>query len=206
MHRRQFLIACCLAHFFLVLAAGWRDTLSVVAKGYTFLPHSVTAYSRNAETIIATLLGERFSSLNPLRQAVSIYTHVSGIEAGYGFFAPNVPDNYKLVFEIHYADGRIDYELPRVGSAAAGLRLSTLIDNIGGTPYNELREVMVKMMAYSIWQEHPDATLIRAVLGLILLPTPREFRYGMKEAYEFMYAYDFRFSGPPQSHPQPQRF
>jgi hypothetical protein len=54
---------------------------------------------------------------------------------------------------------------------------------------------MVKMMAYSIWQEHPDATLIRPALGLVLLPTPREFQQGMKEEYEFMHAYDFRFSG-----------
>lgn len=130
---------------------------------------------------------------------VAIYTHATGIEAGYGFFAPNVPDNYKLVFEIHYPDGRVEYELPRVAGVAAGLRLSTLIDNIGDIRYDALREVLVKMMAYSIWREHPDATLIRAVLGLVLLPTPTEFQHGMKESYQFTYAYDFLFPVAPES-------
>jgi hypothetical protein len=188
------LVACFLGHFFLLFAICCRDTLSVVARGYTFLPDFVNAYSQKAETIISNGLGEGLASSNPIRQAITIYTHASGIEAGYGFFAPNVPDNYKLVFEIHYVDGRVEYELPRARSVAAGLRLSTLIDNIGETRYDELREVMVKMMAYSIWREHRDATLIRAVLGLVLLPTPGEFQRGTKESYEFTYAYDFRFS------------
>jgi hypothetical protein len=74
--------------------------LSVVGKGYTFLPPSLTAFSRNGESIISILLGERLSRSNPLRQMVSAYTQDAGIDAGYGFFAPNVPDNYKLVFEI----------------------------------------------------------------------------------------------------------
>ena len=203
MQRKQFLILCCLAHFFLISVVCWRDTLSVIGRGYTFLPRFVATYSRSAEATLSGLLGERLSSSNPLRQLVSVYTNASGIDTGYGFFAPNVPENYKLVFEIHYPDGRLEYELPRVSSTAAGLRLSTLIDNIGSTPYDELREVMVKMMAYSVWQEHPEATLIRAVLGLVLLPTPNEFQHGKNESYQFTYAYDFRFPGASAEGKQP---
>ena len=203
MRRKHFPILWCLAHFFLISVVCWRDTLSVIGRGYTFLPGFVGTYSRSAESTLSVLLGERLSSSNPLRQLVSVYTYTSGIDAGYGFFAPNVPENYKLVFEIHYPDGRVEYELPRVSSTAAGLRLSTLIDNIGGTPYDELREVMVKMMAYSVWQEHSEATLIRAVLGLVLLPTPNEFQRGIRESYQFTYAYDFRFPGASAGTKQP---
>jgi hypothetical protein len=53
-----------------------------------------------------------------VRNGITVYLHSAGIEAGYGFFAPNVPPNYKLVFELHYPDGRIDYEIPTVNSAA----------------------------------------------------------------------------------------
>ncbi|MEP6686062.1 MAG: hypothetical protein ABJB22_04725 [Verrucomicrobiota bacterium] len=139
---------------------------------------------------------------NPVRQAVIVYTHLGGIESGYGFFAPNVPDNYKLVFELHYPEGRIEYELPRVASSGAGLRLVTLLDNIGDTHSDELREVMVKMLAYSVWRHHPDANMVRAVFGFALLPTAAEFRQGTRESYEFLYAYDFRFSAssePPEA-------
>ena len=47
--------------------------------------------------------------------------NIAGIETGYGYFAPNVPGGYRLVFELHYPDGRVEYELPSVSSAAAGL-------------------------------------------------------------------------------------
>jgi len=198
-YRQQLTIACCLGHFLLIFTICCRDTFSVIARGYTALPRFLDSYAQKAEAVISTVLGETLASSNLWRQTVSTYTHASGIEAGYGFFAPNVPDNYKLVFEIHYADGRVEYELPRAAGRAAGLRLSTLIDNAGDTQYDALREILVKMMANSIWRDHSDATLIRAVLGLVLLPTPAEFERGIKESYQFMYAYDFRFpTGPEQ--------
>ena len=130
---------------------------------------------------------------NPVRQILGGYLHTAGIEAGYGFFAPNVPSNYKLVFEIHYRDGRIEYDLPSVSGAATGLRLANLLDNIGNTRYDPLREMMLKMLAYSVWREHSNATMIRAVFGFVNLPTATEFEHGKKESYEFLYAYDFHF-------------
>ena len=178
------------------MAVCCRDTLSIVARGYTFLPNSLGTYSQKAETIFSTLLGESLRPSNPMRQASNVYQHLSGIESGYGFFAPNVPDNYKLVFEVHYPDGRIEYELPHVASSGAGLRLSTLLDNIGDTRSDPLREVMVKMVAYSVWREPPEATMIRAVFGFALLPTAAEYQRGTRESYEFLYAYDLRFSSP----------
>src|SRR2546430_251284 len=153
-------MACLGLHLFFIFSVCVRDTFSIFATTPTIFSPKLAKYWRGGEQSASAALGQQLAASNPVRNAIAVYLHGAGIEAGYGFFAPNVPNNYKLVFELHYADGRIDYELPRVGSAAAGLRLSTLIDNIGGAPYNELREVMVKMMAYSIWQEHPDATLI----------------------------------------------
>ena len=97
--------------------------------------------------------------------------HLAGIETGYGYFAPNVPGGYKLVFELHYADGRVEYELPRVNSAAAGLRVAGLLDKIGRTRSDALREHLVKMLTSSIWREHPGLKTIRAVFGSVSLPS-----------------------------------
>jgi len=81
---------------------------------------------------------------------------LAGIETGYGYFAPNVPAGYRLVFELHYRGGRVEYELPSVSSAAAGLRIASLVDSIGRTPYDALREILVKTLAQAIWREHPN--------------------------------------------------
>jgi hypothetical protein len=193
LHRKQLSLAFFFGHFFLILVVCCRDTLALVAAGYTFLPGSLNAYWQKAEEISSTGLGRNLDLSHPARQAVSIYTRLAGIESGYTFFAPNVPDNYKLVFELHYPDGRVEYELPQVASGGGGLRLATLLDNLGETRYDALREVMVKMMAYAIWRKHPDAAMIRAVLGWVILPTVAEFQQGKRESYEFLYAYDFRF-------------
>ena len=132
-----------------------------------------------------------------MREALNTYVQLAGIETGYGYFAPNVPGSYALVFELHYLDGRVEYELPSVNSAAAGLRVAGLLDNIGRTPYDALREVLVKTLAQSIWREHPNVQSVRAIVGSIRLPTVSDFEAGRRESYEFLYAYDFSLKNPP---------
>jgi hypothetical protein len=183
--------AWCVLHFLLIVSFSCRDTLQSVAYGPTILPSWVKHFSQNTDRIISIALGRELPASNPVREAFATYAHAAGIEAGYGYFAPNVPGSYKLVFELHYPDGRVEYELPSVSSAAAGLRIGGLLDYIGRTRSDELREVLVKMLAKSVWRQHPEANTIRAIFGSMSLPSVREFRHGKRESYEFLYAYDF---------------
>jgi hypothetical protein len=187
-------VAFFVLHFSFILLVCLRDTFSVLAESATFFPRSLDRCWRAAEAISSVPLGETLSADNPIRQGIAGYLRAAGIEAGYGYFAPNVPDSYKIVFELRYADGRIDYELPRVGGAATGLRLSSLFDRIAEETYEPLRATFVKMLAYSIWQDHQDAISIRAVVGYVELPAPDEFERGQKESYHALFAYDFDFS------------
>jgi len=184
-------------HFLIIISFSLRDTLWLVAHGPTIFPSSFKSYSQKAEGVVSALLGQRLAASNPVRQALATYLHIAGIETGYGYFAPNVPGSYKLVFELHYPDGRIEYELPRVNSTAAGLRVAGLLDKIGRTPYDALRELLVKTLAQSIWRRHPEVKTIRAVFGSIRLPSVNEFEHGKRESYEFLYAYDFSLSEKP---------
>lgn len=163
-----------------------------MAESSTVFPDSFRRFWQKAETAFGTRLDES----NPVRRGVAFYLESAGIEAGYGFFAPNVPSSFKLVFEVHHGDGRVEYALPSVGGVATGMRLNNLFDYIAQTRYDALRVTMLKMLAYSIWREHPDATVIRTVFGVVVLPSAREIKEGGKESYEFLYAYDFSFSSP----------
>jgi hypothetical protein len=175
----------------LIISFSCRDTLRALAEGPTILPGSFKDVAHKAETVLSTSLGQKLAASNPARQALATYLHVAGIEAGYNYFAPNVPSGYKLVFELHYRDGRVEYELPSVSSAAAGLRIAGLLDTIGRTPYDAMREILVKTLAQSVWRKHPDVESVRATLSSVRLPTVREFEKGKRESYEFLYAYDF---------------
>lgn len=169
----------------------------VVAEGPTILPGSFKNFSQKAETALSAALGQKLPALNPVREAFNTYVQLAGIETGYGYFAPNVPGGYRLVFELHYRDGRVEYELPSVSSAAAGLRVAGLLDHIGRTPYDALREILVKTLAQSAWREHPDVQSVRAIVGSIRLPTAREFTEGKRQSYDFLYAYDFTLENAP---------
>jgi hypothetical protein len=162
----------------------------------TIFPVSLTNVWSHGETIAAAALGQNLALSNPVRNTIALYLHLAGIESGYGFFAPNVPNNYKVVFELQYPDDHIEYDLPRVRNAATGLRLETLLERIHETTYPPLRKMMLKMLAYSVWQEHPNAVGIRVVFGYVNWPTPAEMKQGKTESFEFLYAYDFTF-GPP---------
>ena len=169
----------------------------MVAEGPTIVPAWFKNISQKAQTFFSIALGKKLPPSNPTREALNTYANVAGIETGYGYFAPNVPGGYRLVFELHYPDGRVEYALPSVKSEAAGLRIADLLENIGRTPYDSMREILVKTLAQSVWREHPDVESIRAILGSVTLPSVREFEHGNRESYEFLYAYDFSLMNQP---------
>jgi hypothetical protein len=179
---------------FLVIAVSSRDTFWLLLKSRTIFPESSKNFWQRAEQNASTPLGQRLPRSNPVRQILTGYLHLSGIEAGYGFFAPNIPNSYKLVFELHFSDGRVEYKLPRVSNAASVLRVAGLLDMIGRTRSEAFRQTIVKMLADSVWREHADATMIRAIFGSVILPSAPEFEHGKRESYEFLYAYDFSVS------------
>ena len=188
-------------HFLLIVSFSCRETLRLVAEGPTILPASFKSFLHKAETAVSVALGQHLAASNAIRQALATYLHLAGIETGYGYFGPNVPGSYKLVFELHYPDGRTEYVLPSVSSEAAGLRVAGLLDTIGRTRYDALREILVKTLAQSIWREHPDAKSVRAIFGSVSLPSVKEFEHGKRESYEFLYAYDFSIQNEP---PEPK--
>jgi len=197
LRQQRVYLAWFVLHFLLIITISCRDIVWLVAHKLTILPAPFRAAAQRVEPIATGALGDNLSASNPLRRALLTYLHIAGIDRGYGYFAPNVPAGYKIVFELHYPDGRVEYELPAVNSGAAGLRVATLLDEIGRTRYDPLREYIIKTLAASIWRKHPGVKTVRAVFGLLNLPTPAEFEHGKRESYDFLYAYDFSLSEEP---------
>jgi hypothetical protein len=194
LRKKRVYLAGLALQLFLIIAVSSRDTFWLLSKSRTIFPESCKKFWQQADQIASTALGQRLSRSNPVRQVLNGYLHLSGIEAGYGFFAPNIANSYKLVFELRFPDGRVEYKLPRVSNAASVLRVAGLLDAIGRTRSEALRQTMVKMLADSMWREHADATMIRAIFGSVVLPSAPEFEQGKRESYEFLYAYDFSVS------------
>jgi hypothetical protein len=180
-------------HLLLVLIVSCRDTFVAFSQGHTIFPSNLESSWREAESVTTAVLGQDLPKSNPLRQVLSAYLNAAGIEAGYGFFAPHVPSTYKLVYELHYQDGRIEYEEPSVRTGSAGLHLVSLLDFIGKIEDDVVREGMIKLLVHATWRKHHDLSMIRAIFGTVDFPTAREFKRGKKESYQVLYAYDVTF-------------
>lgn len=203
MRHKPIYLAWLVLHFLIIVAISCSDIVWLVAHRLTVLPPSFNYFAQKAEPITPRALGQTLSSSNPLRRALLTYCHLAGTERGYGYFAPNVPDSFKLGFGVDYADGHSEYTLPAVNSRAAGLRVASLLDEIGRTPHPALREYLIKTMARSIWLEYPEAVRIRAVFGVTKLPSIVEFEQGKRGEFELLYGYDFSRREAADSSPQP---
>ena len=178
-------------HFFLVTAVCLAGVFWLIAQGSTILPSALDEYAREAELVATWCLGKEAGASNPVRRGIATYLHAAGIQAGYSFFAPNVPSHHGLKLELFYDDGRVEYESPRVHSRAAALRLDSLLDRLAEERYEPVREALVKRLAFSVWREHPDVKKIRATFGSVSPPGINEFEQGKMEVFQPMFSFDF---------------
>jgi len=155
------------------------------------LPSALDKYAREVEVILASVLGKDLAASNPWRLGIVTYLDAAGSQSGYGFFAPNIPGYHKLVLELYYQDGRVEYDLPHVSGGAAALRLDSLLDRLAEPGYEPLREVVVKMLAFSIWREHPDVKKIRAIFGSVNMPSISDFEHGKRDSFQPLFSYEF---------------
>jgi hypothetical protein len=185
-------------HFFLVTAVCLAGVFWLIAQGSTILPSAWDEYARKAELVASWCLGKEAAASNPVRRGIATYLHVAGIQSGYTFFAPNVPSHQRLTLELFYEDGHVEYESPHVNSEAAALRLDSLLDKLPEERYQPVREVIVKMLAFSVWRQHPDVKRIRATLETVHLPSITEFQNGKAETIQPLFSFDFSLRGGEQ--------
>ncbi len=178
-------------HFFLITAVCLSGVFSLIAQGSTVLPSLLEPSARKAEIAAAWLLGKQAAASSPLRRGIATYLHAAGIQAGYTFFAPNVPGYHRLTLELFYEDGRVEYESPHLRSKAAALRLDSLLGRLADERYEPIREALVKRLAFSVWREHPDVKKIRAVFGSVTPPGMTEFEHGKADTFQPMFSFDF---------------
>jgi hypothetical protein len=178
-------------HFLLITAVCFSGLFSLVAEGATILPLALNTWARKAELTAAFVLGKEAAASSLVRRSIATYLHAAGIQAGYSFFAPNIPGYHKLTLELYYEDGRVEYESPRVTGKATSLRLDSLLDRLADNRYEPLREVVVKMLVLSVWRERSDVKKIRATFGSVSPPSISDFEHGKSELFQPMFSYDF---------------
>ncbi len=179
------------AHFFLVTAVCFSEIFSLIAQSLTVLPSAVVRYARTGELAGEWASGKKMAASNPVRRGIATYLDAVGSQAGYSFFAPNIPGYHKLILELYHEDGRVEYDSPHLSGKAAALRLDSLLDRLANPRYEPLREVVVKMLTFSVWQGHPDVKRIRASFGTVNQPGISDFEHGKRGSFQPLFSFDF---------------
>jgi len=154
----------------------------------TILPSGASDSAKEGLLFTSSALGERLPPNYLLRQSIDVYLHAAGIESGYGFFAPNVGSTVRLVFELHFADGKIEYQPAIPEPAQDDLRLTTFLDYLNRTNSEQLRNILIRSLAKSLWSRHPTLVKVRAILGTLSYPSPAELLAGKGASYQFVAA------------------
>jgi hypothetical protein len=195
---RHFWTAALLIHFAFIAVVSCCDIFDVVAAGQTALPQPIANLARHATEVLESLSPRQLSRRNPVRQTVIGYAHLSGVESPYTFFAPNVPESLRVVFEIHHPDNRITYDVPHVQSHTEGLRLSALVDQAARQP-GLWRDVVLQMLAAAAADRNPDATQIQVVVAALRFPRPIDYLTGSQPTYDLVCSYNFEADNARQS-------
>ena len=185
-------ISWLLLHLLLVALVCAHETFWLIDRQLTIARRPSSQFWKRVEQVPMALLASNLSSDNFYRRVIATYTNLTGIEVGYGYFAPNVPETHALVFELHYPDGHLEYESPIVTSHEGQLRLTSLIEQIGRTDYDDGRNELTRRLARSTWRQHPAAISIRGFFGSVTPPTLNAYRSGKSERrFTCQYVYDF---------------
>ena len=185
-------------HFFLITAVCLAGVFWLIAQGSTILPAVCNGFAHKAQLGATWCLGKEAGASNPVRRGIATYLHAAGIQAGYSFFAPNVPSQHRLTLELFYEDGRVEYDVPHVRSRAAALRLESLLDRLAEERYEPVREALVKRLAFSVWRDHPNVKKVVATFGSVNPPGINEFEHGKTEIFQPMFSFDFSLRGEEQ--------
>lgn len=186
-------------HFQLGICICCWETVWLTGHSSTILPLFVKNHCLSVDALATASLAKAARGAGFVRKALNAYLHLAGIQSGYGFFAPNVPDGYKLLFAFSYPDGHEDVFSAEADQLETNVRLARLTDYIGRTRSDIVREDMIKLLAYAAWQRRRDATGIRASLLTLNQPSAEEFLGGQRSTYRKTYEYEF---GPLRPRPR----
>jgi hypothetical protein len=188
--RLRCLCLAAVVHFVLILGVCFGEVFTLIAEGATIASHRVAAGSGQLAIAPANEgTSRRFVAIGA---ALKTYLNLAGIEVGYGLFAPNIPNGYRLSYELHGQDGMMQRGVLSPRSGETDLRLAAFLDQLGQIRSDVVRAVLFNSIADSLFQAQPEVESARLSFEAIKMPSLREFRNGQKPSCELVRSYDFR--------------
>ena len=182
-------VAWLVLHATIIVLVATRQCAWVIRRG-TALPPMVDRVFEAAERSLDRFVPE-IAQDSKLQQVLIAYRHGAGIDTGYGFFAPRVPDLCKVVYQVEYPDGHMEEHLPGATGGAAVLRLTTIMDAIGHISSPAVREGLLRMLLRTEGERFADARVVTIQFGTVCVPDLAQFKRGEQAGFELNESYRY---------------
>jgi hypothetical protein len=167
------------------------QTARVIVVSKTVAPTSTVKALKELGAVSEASFGSRFARSGPIRETLMTYLVAAGADGGYGYFAPAVPDSCALTFQLRYSDGRTETQITHSANTPLGLRIGSLLEQIGGISSPKLSEHMLKNFATVLLRQHPKLNNGRISLWRVPSPTIEEHTRGERPKPALLCTHDF---------------
>jgi hypothetical protein len=109
---------------------------------------------------------------------VNYYATLTGLETGYGFYAPNIPDIVKIKFIIRSAGDSEVHDI-MLKTPEAKERFNTLAGHFNNEP--DVRNIVARSLARYMFHFYPQAQQITVVAYACATPAPAVYLKGISK-------------------------
>lgn len=125
-------------------------------------------------------------------QALRWYASMSGADASFGFFAPDVGSSHRAKFLLRDGEGRTWWDgFDRTTSHEAWLRLSGIVEvafmNTKAETEPAWRQRLVRSWAACMFTRHPTAVSLTVTVEGYQVPTMADYRAGARPGWWVVY-------------------
>jgi hypothetical protein len=121
------------------------------------------------------------------------YSHLAGIDTGYGLFAPNVPSAVSVAFELTDTAGRSTVSLPMLNTREGLDRFNVNFNTF--KKFEEIRPLLAYGWAIRMLELQPGHNKITVVIGRHLQPSMEAYRKGERATFIESVRYEFELEG-----------
>ena len=165
----------------------------------TVIPTSTVKALKKIGSISEASFGSRFRGRARFDK---LWLHILPVPGRMAAMA-TLPQTYRLHMNCpsnpRYSDGRSEVKIARSSNSALGLRIASLLEQVGGISSSKLREHVLKKFATVFLQQHPEVEQMRVSLWQVTPPTMEEYTQGKRHVPTALCTYDCNQAAKPLS-------
>ena len=192
MNKKIILALLFFIHFFFIIIYSCKQSVDLSLTRQTYISNASSIKSlQKADSYLSKLLLHKRNTSSD-NDYLNLYMTCAGSKTPFIYFVANITPVEKLVFELEHTNGTKQIVLPTVKSSEMGIKLKCLFNTIFRTPDQLYKDVLIKKLAEHQIKNLPDIKNVKAVFGVINIPSLTDFPKKPELDFQYLYQYNFR--------------